>query len=297
VLAFVMSFVLLSGVIGPRIISHDLVQHHGFQVYGWAGKALLFTIATFGILTYRRLDQLRLPEWKAYNLLWSLGAVAAFTIAWIGISNLMAGHCTVAWSILTNLSIVLSVVFAALACFGITSIHKIVKTYCKEVVLSLLLAAAFTAFLAGVYALWLPLATTVLHVVQLLLDPIGIRAQVVPPDILLLDKFGIAVSKYCSGVDSIALFTGLYVVVALVDWKLMNHRRLIALFLPALVLLFVCNILRVFVLITAGYYINPHIAFSLFHTYAGMIFFIIYSVIFWTLGYRWMLAKDEAKTD
>jgi exosortase/archaeosortase family protein len=53
--------------------------------------------------------------------------------------------------------------------------------------------------------------------------------------------------------------------------------------------LFGFNILRVFVLILGGYFINPHIAFSLFHTYAGMIFFIIYSALFWGVCYKYML--------
>jgi exosortase/archaeosortase family protein len=62
-------------------------------------------------------------------------------------------------------------------------------------------------------------------------------------------------------------------------------------FVPALLLLFGLNILRVYVLVMAGYYINPQIAFSLFHTYAGMVFFIIYSGIFWAVSYKWMLQK------
>ncbi|HEY5441947.1 MAG TPA: hypothetical protein VIJ68_00230, partial [Candidatus Saccharimonadales bacterium] len=35
-------FILFSGIIGPRLISHHLVDKDGFQIYGGAGKALLF---------------------------------------------------------------------------------------------------------------------------------------------------------------------------------------------------------------------------------------------------------------
>jgi len=61
--------------------------------------------------------------------------------------------------------------------------------------------------------------------------------------------------------------------------------------------LFVLNIVRVYGLIMAGYYINPEIAFSLFHTYAGMVFFILYSAVFWAVAYRYLINRKEVRYD
>jgi exosortase/archaeosortase family protein len=83
----------------------------------------------------------------------------------------------------------------------------------------------------------------------------------------------------------------------MMDWKRLHVRRYFVVFPLALLGLFACNILRVFGLVMAGYYINPRIAFSLFHTYAGMLFFILYSAIFWALAYRHLLKKDTAPSN
>jgi exosortase/archaeosortase family protein len=150
------------------------------------------------------------------------------------------------------------------------------------------LACGFYLFLALVYGLWHVLAGVVLHSVRALLSAVGIHAVVLAPRTLLLNKFGIEIAQYCSGIESIALFAGLYTLIALTDFRRFNRKRLLLSLPIGLLLLFGVNILRVFILILCGYYINPHIAFSLFHTYAGMLLFVVYSAIFWKLSYNWM---------
>jgi exosortase/archaeosortase family protein len=150
--------------------------------------------------------------------------------------------------------------------------------------------------LLTVYVLWKVLAAAVLHSVKWLLNTAGIHAAIFPPRTLFLDKFGIEVAQYCSGIESIALFTGLYAIIGTLDWHKFNHRKLFIAFPLALLVLFGLNILRVFVLILAGYYISPQIAFSLFHTYAGMIFFIVYAGVFWTLFYKRLIRRPLQKS-
>jgi exosortase/archaeosortase family protein len=117
--------------------------------------------------------------------------------------------------------------------------------------------------------------------------------MILPPRTLLFNKFGINIIEYCSGIESIALFTGLYALIGVLDWQRFNHKRVIYIFPIGLIILFLFNILRVFVLILGGYYINPSIAFSLFHTYAGMVFFILYSIIFWAVSYKSLLLDSN----
>jgi exosortase/archaeosortase family protein len=155
------------------------------------------------------------------------------------------------------------------------------------------LAILFYGLLAIVYSLWEVLASIVLHSVKWLLGLSGLHSIIIQPRILLLDKFGINIAQYCSGIESIALFSGLYILTGVLDWNKFNHRRFLYTFPVALFILFGLNIIRVYVLILAGYYINPQIAFSLFHTYAGMLFFIAYSLVFWAVSYKFMLAKED----
>jgi len=101
----------------------------------------------------------------------------------------------------------------------------------------------------------------------LLLTFNGLSTFIVPPRTIVLSKFGVEISQFCSGIESIALFTGFYAIIGVIDRDRLNFKRYAALFVPALILIFACNILRVYVLIAAAYYINPHIEFTLFHTY------------------------------
>ena len=285
-------FILLSGLIGPRIISGGIVDKYGFAIYGGAGKAVLFAAMAFLLLAYRRGFELKLGRWRRYNAVWLVLAAAAFTGAWIGVTHLLHDHQSDnLTAVTTNVLLLSSLMLAAGGVFGPANLRLLFRTYRREVLIALGLGAGFYGFLALVYGLWTVLAAGVLHSVQWLLAVIGLHSTVLPPRTLLFDKFGINIAEYCSGIESIALFTGLYALVGVLDWPRLNHRKYLYAFAPALLILFAFNILRVASLIAAGYYIDPKIAFSLFHTYAGMVFFILYSILFWAVSYRWML-KD-----
>lgn len=292
-IVFLGVFVIFSGLLGPRIISHGLVHRDGFGVYGGLGKAVLFALLAFGVLVWHaNAPAVALPKWRvAGNLPWIVLACVSFGAAWIGVSHLVAGNHDIFWLLGTHVFIWASLIFAAGGCFGAASLRLLLRTYAREIGFALLAAAFFYGLLTIIYGLWTTLAATVLHAVAWLLRLVGLTVAIVPPRTLLLDKFGITVAQYCSGIESLALFTGLYMLVGLLDWHRLDLRKFFWTFPLALLGLFGFNILRVFVLILGGYYINPHIAFSLFHTYAGMVFFILYSLLFWAIAYGWMLKK------
>jgi exosortase/archaeosortase family protein len=286
---FLSLFIIFSGIIGPRIISHGLVSKDGFEIYGGAGKSLLFGVISLLLLIYRSDKKVELKAWKQADGIWLVLAVSAIFVAWVGVSKLIAGVHGADWPLLVNLCIVLSIILAGLGTFGLENLKKLIKTYKRELLISIGLGAIFYVFLLLAYSLWQILATIVLHSVDWLLKLVGISTTLLPGHTLELNKFSITIAQYCSGIESIALFTGLYGLIGVLDWERFNHKKLLVLFPAALIILFLLNILRVFVLILGGYYINPQIAFSLFHTYAGMLFFIVYSLIFWSVSYQWIL--------
>lgn len=286
---FLVLFVVFSGLIGSRVVSHGLIDHDGFQFYGGAGKALLFGAVALGLLIQRR-GLVQLKAWHWSNVVWLVLAVAAIAGAWVGVDHMIANAHGVGWPLLTHVCLWASLIFGAGGSFGPATLRLLARTYKRELLIALGLSVAFYGFLYAVYGLWGILATVVLHSVRWLLSAVGLAANVMPGRTLVLDKFAINIAEYCSGIESIALFTALYALVGVLDWKRFNHRRFLWIFPAGLIVLFLFNILRVFVLILGGYYINPQIAFSLFHTYAGMVFFILYSALFWAISYRWMLA-------
>jgi exosortase/archaeosortase family protein len=288
-LAFFGSFVILSGLIGSYIIGQGVLEVGHFEIYGPLGKALLFAGIAFSLLIRSKKAPI-LDAWIPRHFVWAGIALASYTLAWAGVLQMATVHSVpVALTIATHVLLIGSVGSILLACFGARELLRLGGYYRGQLVAALASAAGFSALLWAVYQSWEILAGMVLHAVRFLLDLTGIAAAVIPPHTLLLDKFGVTIAQSCSGVESIALFTGLYALVGLLDWNKLNHRRFWLLLPVALVGLFLFNIVRVYLLIIGGYYIDPEIAFSLFHTYAGMVFFIIYAGVFWKLAYGWLL--------
>lgn len=295
VVIFLCFFVLTSGLIGTRIISGGILFKDGFGIYGGLGKAAIFGLIAFALLVRHKGFAFHLKPWQPILLGWAAGAFAAFIVAWLCVDSLLVGDTQILTLVGAHAGLIISVACIAVACIGLNNIWQLGKVYRRELLCSAVIAGVFYIFLQIVYALWQPLAGAVLESVHGLLALINIPTTVIPPNILLTDKFGITVAESCSGIESIALFSGLYIIVGLLDRERLNVKRYLWVFPIALAALFAFNIVRVFALIAAGYYINEEFAFSLFHTYAGLIFFILYSVVFWVVVYKHLLLPKKKK--
>ena len=77
---------------------------------------------------------------------------------------------------------------------------------------------------------------------------------------------------------------------------LANERTLLAYWRTALAFLvlgaFLINIIRVFLLFVIGAFVSKEIALGMYHSYTGMIFFLIYFGVFWFLFYNWMKKRE-----
>lgn len=288
VAVFLCIFVGLSGGIGPTIIANNLLHKYGFFIYGTMGKTLIFGAIAFGLLAYHRK---RFPSLNRFNQKSAIAfgsiCTVAYVIAWICVKHLITTNTPSLLTIASaHIFLLFSVVMVLYAVFGARNIVKLLRFYQKEFIISVLTAVGFAIFLELVYGLWRSLAFIVMHSVQWLLSLHNVHAEIFPPLTLVFDKFGVTIEKTCSGIESIALFSGLYALIGLIDKQKINFKKFFIALPIGLVGLFVFNIIRVYGLIAAGYYINPEIAFSLFHTYAGMVFFILYSGIFWGFAYK-----------
>lgn len=294
---FLIFFVLISGVIGSRIVGGGIVNRDNFAIYGGLGKAAIFGIIAFVLLVRHKGFSAQLSKWRVRQLGWLAVALWLCIVAWMSVGSLLAGERTTQNLVLAHTGLLLSVLFALFGCFGIKNLRLLWRTYRREFVQAGFISAGFYAFLHIVYSLWLPLSSIVLVSVHGMLGLTSIPVELIQPNILVTDKFGITIAEYCSGIESIALFSGLYAIVGLLDRQRLDKKRYLLIFPMALTILFGLNIVRVFGLIAAGYYINAEIAFSLFHSYAGMVFFILYSGIFWTVAYKYMIKHPQDPSD
>jgi len=106
--------------------------------------------------------------------------------------------------------------------------------------------------------------------------------------VLTFNGFMVKIAQTCSGIDSIFLFTALYIGVLVWDWEILNKKKAIFMFFPGVIGAFMLNILRIFLLILVGAYFSKSFALNAFHTNASAILFLIYFAVFWKLGYKWM---------
>lgn len=289
---FLVGFATISGIVGSHIIASPIFERDGFTIYGGVGKAAIFGVIAFWLLSKNtHIGQKVSPLYKTQGV-WLCLSISTAILAWVGVEQLIAkGHIPLIVAA-THASLLLSIGSLLIACFGTPTLRAVLATYKPQILLASLFTLGFYIFLQVVYMLWLPLAQTVLISTEVLLRVVHIATEVIPPNTLITDRFGVTIAQYCSGIESIALFTSLYAIVGILERHRLRTRRFFTLFPFALCGLFMLNIVRVSGLIAAGYYYDPVIAFSLFHSYAGLLFFVVYSFIFWGIFYKYILVTQ-----
>jgi exosortase/archaeosortase family protein len=111
--------------------------------------------------------------------------------------------------------------------------------------------------------------------------------------VLSANSFSVTIGAPCSGVDSLVMFAGIYLLVALLDWSKLNKKKLLLLFPLGLAGAFLMNILRIFALMAIGASWSPKLALTLFHANAGWILFVIYTIGFFYFAYPWLKLKKR----
>jgi exosortase/archaeosortase family protein len=186
-------------------------------------------------------------------------------------------------------SIFLSLV---LGIYGLGFAKSFLKKFKKEIIYFLIFGTIMALLMNVVWSLWPYFSMVVLKAVSFLLNLVG-DVTIINSTTLIYDGFAAQIAEACSGVYSIFIFTGLYLFAVFLDWKIMNKKKAILLFIPAVIGAFLANIFRVFLLMIFGAHVSREAALGLYHSYAGMIFFLIYFLIFWMIFYKWMKKKGK----
>ncbi|HRN69620.1 MAG TPA: archaeosortase/exosortase family protein [Candidatus Woesebacteria bacterium] len=288
---FSILFILVTGILGPWIIGTKLLYGFYFFIYPNMGKMILFSAIAFIILTRNSINTLKHVPYKGSNVLF---VVLAFTL--IPVFFTVAQVLLQKESFLSNLFLALGAhllavsipILLVIGVFGWQFIMYFVTKFKKEVGICLALSVFFYFAIFQVWKLWPIFSGIVLHSVAFLLSLHVSPVMQVGYLTLFVEDFAVRIEQACSGLDSMFLFTCLYILIALVDWQKFHKAKLIGLYFFALIGLFAVNILRVYMLILVGIYVDPKLTLQLFHTYLGMVLFMIYFFIFWFTSYNWL---------
>ncbi len=181
--------------------------------------------------------------------------------------------------------------FSIIAVFNVKFIRDFVSGFRKELSIVSLMIVLYYSFNLFVRKSWAFLGNFVAKSVAFLL---GLSFD----DVVLIDKgynfnlgasgFVASIGDLCSGIDSIGLFTAIFVLILAYDWKLLNKKRMFFVGVIGIVGAILVNVLRVYLLYIAGIFVSAEFAVGLFHSNLGMILFIIYFVVFWLVFYKWV---------
>jgi len=287
-------FVVVTGIIGPWVISTPLLYGFNFYIYGNAGKVAFFWVIAFLVLTKGKLGEGELPDFsftKKGIFFGVSGLLLAFLLipVFFFLSELLllqeSFEENLLLSLFTHLILILIPVVLAIGVLGSDLIKYFFDKFKKEIVVCLSVSLIIYFSIFQVWKLWPLFSDGVLKSVYFLFS-LFTTTKIITPRTLVVDGFGARIEQACSGVDSLFLFTALYLFIVLVDWKILNIRKAILLFIPAAAGLYITNILRIFLIMLIGAKISPKIALSLFHTYAGLVLFLIYFGLFMKFFYK-----------
>jgi exosortase/archaeosortase family protein len=190
--------------------------------------------------------------------------------------------------------------FLSLICavFGFKFIKRSLKDFKRELLISTIMIALYYVITINIRKSWFFLGDFVAKIVAWLLS-LSFDNVVLKNSgynyVLGAQGFVAKIGALCSGIDSMALFLGLFIIILALDWKKINKKKMAILFLPGLIGTIFVNILRIYLLYVTGINISPKFAVGMFHSNAGWVLFILYFIVFWYFAYPWVIRKHENK--
>lgn len=193
--------------------------------------------------------------------------------------------------ILEYLLLALGAIFTGLAIFNIKFLKNFSKHFGDQIILIALSGLCYFILSFSIRMSWKYLSTAIAGAVQFLLSRSFSNvyvsyAQGIPT--LSAGGFSATIAAPCSGIESLLLFSLLFLLLICFDWQNLNKRKLPFVFAIGLLGTIPVSILRIYVLFLAGIKISPEVAITLFHYNIGWIFFLAYFLIFTWLAYPYI---------
>ncbi len=112
--------------------------------------------------------------------------------------------------------------------------------------------------------------------------------------IVRLQTFTVIIGPPCSGIESLSMFFGLWLLLFVYEQDKLNLFRSIVVLFIGLVGAYVLNVFRVMLILIVGTY-NPKVAVGMFHSQAGWVLFSVFILILLYFLYPWMLIAGKKK--
>lgn len=275
-------------------------------------NALIFGVVVFIVFTFKQLLGMRKFKFEARQLWFIIPAIFFFLLHYylkflINQNLDFFSRTPLFWAIL---KIFIQLLFAAsvfLAVYGLDFTKYFFNRFRKQIAIVIITTVCFFILMMFVQNLWTYFSSIISEIIyrvfSIFFNDITYRPFVASftmteggGPLLGIGDFMAIVGKACSGIDSFLLFTSLYALIFIIDYKRLKKGPAILAYFIGIVGMFITNVLRIMLLFMVGEYIDAKFAIGLFHTNIGWILFIVYFFIYWYIVSRF-LYKDSKKTN
>ena len=263
---------------------------------------ILFVFAIFAAYNWKKLLDIKKYKLSISDLLFvPVGAffVAAYYALKFSLNTSqfwfehVAGFIALKYSLLA-----LMVLSFFVAAFGKKMISSQYRIYKRQIPYLLGAALGYWMISSFIEGMWHVFSGTVAWLVYSLLKisyPAASLAPNADGPAIVAGGFGARIGSLCSGIESMMLFSALFVIIIAVDFKKIDLKRAFIVFFPALAGVFLLNVVRIYLLFLVGINVSRDIAVGMFHTNAGYILFCAYFFGFLWFVYPWMMCKKKKK--
>jgi exosortase/archaeosortase family protein len=141
----------------------------------------------------------------------------------------------------------------------------------------------------------------VTKVVFLLIKLTGLKAYLYLPlntsPILGTDMFKVSIAPPCSGMEGISAFFIAFFAIVLINLKRINLIHSIVIAYVGTLIMYLTNILRIYILILIGHFYGPGLAVDLFHSAVSIFIYAIIVIAILGVSYEWMHEVSVPKTE
>jgi len=188
--------------------------------------------------------------------------------------------------VLTNIVYFSAIITLGIAVFNISFIKK----YFRSLAALFIIFSIFFASILLIRQSWMFFSSMITRITFFLISLTfpNSRMSVGNGDpTLAIGDFTVIIGSPCSGIDSLSMFSSLFLLICIYDWSMINKKKAAFLFLIGMAGSFIVSILRIYLLMVVGAY-YPKFSMGLFHSNAGWILFVIYFLGFFYFTYPWM---------
>jgi len=271
-------------------------------------NAIIFGFVVFLILTYKRIFEIKL-----FRFQWKQSWFFVLTLFFIALHYLLKylinrnidffSQAVLLWAIVKVLVQIFAGMALFLGVFGLDFTKYFIKEYKKEIILVGIITVCFFILMLIVQNLWTVFSSVISKILfwifSLFFKDVTYQPYVISftmseggGPMLGIGSFKAIVGKPCSGIDSFLLFTSLYTLIYILDYKRLKKGLAVGMYFAGVIGMFLVNALRILLLFIVGAYIDAKFAIGMFHTNVGWILFIIYFFIYW-----WIVSKKIYKRE